>query len=285
MPPRPHLLDVERYYDFIYHWTQLTNRFRAFDAAGAYPIHRGLIDPQSGEFTTDAVHGMIAARVKAGASFRALDAGCGYGGTCIDMHQRIGGTWHGITISRRQMRIAERSIAGLGLVGRVEVRQDSFDHPQPATYDLVYGIESLIHSQQPAVTCRNLVAALVPGGRFIIIDDMPAPGLPASLAQDQRRFKELWRCPVMPSIAQWKCHLEDAGCSIDEVVDLTELMRPRSEVEAQAALADIGRKRRWRDRVGLKMVSDAQEGGLLLERLTREGAVRYAMIVATKRAG
>ena len=35
-------------------------------------------------------------------------------------------------------------------------------------------------------------------------------------------------------------------------------------------------------RIGLKLVSDAQAGGLLLERLAREGAVQYAIIVARK---
>lgn len=41
-------------------------------------------------------------------------------------------------------------------------------------------------------------------------------------------------------------------------------------------------KRRWRDRCGLRMVADAQAGGLLLERLARERVVRYVMIVARK---
>ena len=42
-------------------------------------------------------------------------------------------------------------------------------------------------------------------------------------------------------------------------------------------------KRRWRDRCGLRMVADAQVGGLLLERLARVGVVRYIMIVARKK--
>jgi hypothetical protein len=60
-------------------------------------------------------------------------------------------------------------------------------------------------------------------------------------------------------------------------------MSPRSEAEVSAELAAVARRRRWRDRIGLRLVSDAQVGGLLLERLTREGASRYTMIVARKR--
>ena len=279
---KSHSVDVERYYDFIYHWAQITNRFRAFSIAGAYAIHRGLIEPETGEFSTDTIHRLIERRVGAGTSVRALDAGCGYGGTCIELHKRMGGSWHGITISERQVQVATRNIKALGVADSIRISQASFDAALPQAYNLVYGIESLIHAEAPDRTIANLAAALVPGGLFIIVDDMPRPGLPANLAADLRQFKALWRCPVMPSVVQWTCHLANAGCEIEGVVDLTKDMRPRSEPETLAALAEVEKKRRWRDLVGLKLVSDAQAGGLLLERLTREGAVQYAMIVARK---
>ncbi len=277
-----HTVDVERYYDYIHHWAQITNRFRAFSTAGAYPIHRGLIDAETGDFSTDTIHRLIARRVGVGADVRALDAGCGYGGTCIELHKLLGGSWHGITISERQVRVAMRNIAALGLADGIRITRASFDAALPQAYNLVYGIESLIHAPSPVETITNLAGALVPGGRFIIVDDMPRPGLPAHLATDLRQFKAQWRCPVMPSVVQWTCHLANAGCKIEEVVDLTQAMRPRSEPETVAALADVQKNRRWRDLVGLKLVSDAQAGGLLLERLAREGAVQYAMIVARK---
>ena len=110
-----HSVDVERYYDFIYHWAQITNRFKAFSTAGAYAIHRGLVDPETGEFSTDTVHRLIERRVGVGSDVRALDAGCGYGGTCIELQKRIGGSWHGITISQRQVTVATRNIRALGL--------------------------------------------------------------------------------------------------------------------------------------------------------------------------
>lgn len=280
--PKSQTAEVERYYDFIYHWAQITNRFRAFSAAGTYPIHRGLADPETGEFSTDTIHRLIARRAPVVGELRALDAGCGYGGTCIELQKRLGGTWHGITISERQVQIATRNIKALGLTGSIRVSHASFDVALPQEYNLVYGIESLIHSYSPARTIASLAGALCPGGRLIIVDDMPRPGLPANLADDLRNIKAQWRCPIMPSVVQWKCHLANAGCVVEEIVDLTRQMRPRSEAETVAALDDVSRKRRWRDRIGLGLVSDAQAGGLLLERLAREGAVQYAMIVARK---
>lgn len=284
MSSEKHVADVAKYYEFIYRWTQLTNRFGAFATAAAYPIHRGLIDPATGEFSTDTIHRRIALCCPTDGTLRALDAGCGYGGSCIALHKMLGGVWHGITISKRQVRVATANINALGVNRDVSVRLSSFDAPQPSGYTTVIGIESLIHSSAPAATIRNLVASLVPGGRLIVVDDMPVNIVPPGLADDVQRFKAMWRCPVMPTSAEWIKHIENAGCTIEAVEDLTPLMRPRPEEELVSALAEVDAKRHWRDRLGLKPVSDAQAGGLHLERLTREGGVQHVMIVARKLA-
>lgn len=279
----PHEARVERYYDFIYHWAQITNRFRAFASPGAYAIHRGMVDPVTGEFSTDTVHRLIAAHLPAAPDFKGLDAGCGYAGTMIELRQRTGGDWHGITVSKRQVLVARRNIAALGLAGHVRVSQASFDQPLGSgLYDVAIGIESLIHSRDPALSIAQLAAALKPGGKLIIVDDMPVPDMPEALAADLAAFKATWGCPVAPGVEGWRAHLVRAGLDIQESRDLTAMTCPRSEQETREALDDVTRKRVWRDRLGLKLVSDAQQGGLHLERLLREGAIRYVMIVATK---
>lgn len=280
---RAHTARVERYYDFIYHWTQLTNRFRAFKEPAAYAIHRGLVDPANGEFSTSTVHRLIAAQCPSRPGLRALDAGCGYAGSMIEMHKLIGGVWDGITISRRQVRIAQQSIDRLGLGASVRVRLASFDQPLGTSrYDLIVAIESLIHSAAPATTIRCLSDALADDGLLVIVDDMPVDAVPERLRADLESFKRHWHCPVMPRLADWCDHIRAAGLDVREVEDLTSLMRPRSADETHAALDEVARKRSWRDTLGLKLVSDAQEGGLRLEHLTREGAVAYQMIVARK---
>jgi 2-polyprenyl-3-methyl-5-hydroxy-6-metoxy-1,4-benzoquinol methylase len=278
-----HLSRIERYYDFIYHWSQITSRFRAFAAPGSYAIHRGLVDPLTGEFSSSTVHRLIADRIPAAPDLMGLDAGCGYAGTMIELHRLLGGSWHGITISRRQVRVAQRNIDRLGLRHAVRVSLRSFDHRlDPATYHVVVAIESLIHSTDPAHTVRSLAGSLNADGRLIIVDDMPVVDVAARLQDDLRAFKRNWRCPVMPSLEEWSRHLRSAGCEVVNVHDLTHLMRPRPESETQAALDEVARKRAWRDTIGLELVSDAQEGGLRLERLASEGAVKYTMIEARK---
>jgi len=276
--------DVERYYDFIYFWAQITNRFRAFREVAPYAIHRGLVDERTGEWRTETIHDLIADAARDLGAIDALDAGCGYGGSMMGLHKALGGRWHGITINRHQIRIARRNAKAMGLDGALSFELASYDDPLRRTFNLIYGIESLIHSVHPARTIANLAAALAPGGRLVIVDDMPIEEVPARHAADLDAFKSGWRCPVAPTVRQWIDLCETSGLSIRSNRDLTPQMRPRSEPEVLEALADIERKRRWRARLGLGMVTDAQIGGLMLERLTRERVVEHRMIVAERPA-
>jgi SAM-dependent methyltransferase len=279
------LADVSRYYDLLDLWTRLNRGFRGFSGLEAGAIHRWLDDPTSGAFSPATIHNIILASGIAGdRPIAALDAGCGYGGTMFALHAALGGRWHGLTISRRQCAVG-RSVAHRdGVADAITFAYRTYDDPQTHGYNLVYGIESLIHSADPACTVANLAGALRPGGTFIIIvDDMPIDDVPPALAGDLAQFKTLWRCPVMPSASRWSAHLEAAGCDVVERRDLSALMRPRAEADVARAIDEVGRRRRWRDRLGLRRVGEAETGGLLLERLGRERAVRYMMIRARKR--
>jgi hypothetical protein len=87
----------------------------------------------------------------------------------------------------------------------------------------------------------------------------------------------------MPSARQWSAHLDAAGCDVVEVRDLSRLMRPRSGPELAQATMEVAGRRRWRDRLGLRRIGEAETGGLILEDLSREGAICYTLIRARKR--
>ena len=274
--------DVNRYYDFIYLWSQVIGRFRTFSATGAYAIHRPLLDADSGEYSDRVIHGLLAEIAADIGLIDALDAGCGYGGSCLDLAGRLGGRWLGVTTNRRQHRIALRNARAMGLGGTVDFALASYDMPLPRAFSFIFGIESLIHSRDPLRTIANLAGHLQPQGYLVIVDDMLVKPLAPRFHSDVEAFKRLWRCPVMPAIGEWARHLESAGCSVEDVRDLSHLMWPRTEAELTAEIASLSR-RHWRDMVGLRMVSEAQKGGLILERLTVAGASRYIMMTARKR--
>jgi SAM-dependent methyltransferase len=275
--------DVSRYYDLLHLWTRLNKGFRAFSGIEARAIHRWLDHPDSGDFSPATIHAIMLSAGLGDAPIAALDAGCGYGGTMFALQATLGGRWHGITISPRQCAVAAKAARQKGLANAVTFSCASYDEPQAQGYGLIYGIESLIHSVDPARTIGNLAGALRPGGTFIIVDDMPADPVPAEFAGDLAGFKAAWRCPVMPSATQWSAHLVAAQCDVVDTRDLSGLMRPRSEREVSQAIGEVHRRRRWRDLLGLRRIGEAEIGGLLLERLGRERVVRYMMIRARKR--
>lgn len=275
--------DVSQYYDLLHLWTQFNRGFRAYSGLESHAIHRWLIDPDTGEFSPATIHKiMLAAGIGSERPIAALDAGCGYGGTMFALQAALGGRWHGVTISSRQRAVGRNVARRRGLDDAVTFARRSYDEPQEASYSLIYGIESLIHSVDPAATVLGLARALRPGGAFVIVDDMPVDAVPPEFADDLARLRRLWRCPVMPSASRWSAHLAAAGCATLEVRDLSGLMRPRSEPQVAQAIAEVAARRRWRDRLGLRRIGEAETGGLLLERLGREGVVRYTMMVARK---
>jgi SAM-dependent methyltransferase len=276
--------DLSRYYDIMHLWTRFSRGFRTFSGREANSIHRWLIDADTGKFSPSTIHKiMLSTGIGADGPLEALDAGCGYGGTIFALHAALGGRWHGVTISARQFSAGRRLARERNLGAAVTFSLGSYDEPQAGSYNLIYGIESLAHSVDPARTVGNLVRALRPGGAFMIVDDMPVDAVPARWSLDLARLKQHWRFPVMPSARQWSMHLEAAGCELVETRDLSALMRPRSAAEIAMAIGEVNGRRRWRDRLGLRSIGEAEIGGLILENLGRERVVRYTLIHARKR--
>lgn len=189
--------DVSQYYDLLHLWTKFNSGFRVYSGVEAHAIHRWLTDPDTGDFSPATIHRiMLASGIRGNTPIDALDAGCGYGGSIFALQAALAGRWHGVTISGRQCAVARAVALQMELGETVSFARRSYDMPQARQHNLVYGIESLIHSPDPSRTIANLAGALRPGGCFIIVDDMPVDDVPPALAGDLASFKRLWRCPV-----------------------------------------------------------------------------------------
>jgi SAM-dependent methyltransferase len=261
------LAEISRYYDTLHFWTWFNSGFRAFSGLQAGAIHRWLTDPISGEFSPSTIHRIMLSVGLGTDRPDALDAGCGYGGTMFAFAAALGGRWNGLTISHRQYVMGRNAAREKGLSDAVTFALKSYDEPQAQSYNVIYGIESLIHSAAPANTIGNLARALRPGGTFMIVDDMPADEVAPQWRSDVERFKALWRCPVMPTARQWSLYLSEAGCDVVEVRDLSAMMRPRASPAIAQAIEEVQARRRCRDNIRLRRIVEAEIGWLLLERL------------------
>jgi len=211
-----------------------------------------------------------------------LDAGSGYGGTAFDLQPKIGGHWLGLTISQTQIERARGEAKRRGLSDRIQFALQSYDSPLAASFDLIIGIESLVHSSHPPSTIDNLAHHLSKGGHFVLVDDMPVESLPEKLVSDVAEAKRMWRCPVMPTEQGWRAVFEAAGLEIVRSLDLSKLVYHRPVEEMTRQIERDRRRAKLLGWSGLRMIPEANVGGLLLERLATQGVMQYRVLVGRK---
>jgi cyclopropane fatty-acyl-phospholipid synthase-like methyltransferase len=213
---------------------------------------------------------------------RVLDAGCGFGGTVFRWHGRMGGDYDGLTVSRVQWKVACREARRRGLAARCRFHLRSYDEPTTGGYDAVVAIESLIYSPCFEQTFASLVAALRPGGKLVLVDDVPceeALGDP-----DLETVRERWALGAVPTASNYARALAADGLRLLHDEDLSAGVQTRTPAQLRAAEARYRRAHALLPPAAARCVLAAYLGGIALERLYRRDLVRYRLIVA-ERAG
>jgi SAM-dependent methyltransferase len=269
------------YYDRLARWTAAARYWGYGGGHESLTVHRMLADPRAGgRPTVTRLHDVLLAALPASPTGHVLDAGCGLGGTMLDLAGRSTACFTGLTLSERQASIARAAVAKAELSERVSIEVGSYDYPPSGPFDLVIAIESLAHSPHPATSLGALVARLAPNGRIAIVDDMPEAQ--ARGTQDLALFQQGWRAPALAGAAELKAELARRGLAIAAERDLTDELRPRT----LARIAQLERLNRVLYRCApsatLRELLDSYRGGLALERLYRTARMRYRLIVAEK---
>jgi SAM-dependent methyltransferase len=267
------------YYDRLSRWTAILARVGYGGGRSTLTAHRALADPLAGGRPTfTRLHDIVASALPSPLQGRVLDAGCGLGGTMLDLATRGTATFMGLTLSPQQAALAERAIRKAGLGDRIAVRIQSYDNPPDGPFDAVIAIESLAHSLEPSATLAALTARLAPGGLLAIVDDMPEAA--ARDSRDLALFQSGWRLPALMSAAELTAALEHRGLTIVDERDLTADVRPRPLARI-AQLETLNRAlRRLSPSAALSAVLDSYHGGLALERLYRQTLMSYRLVVA-----
>jgi SAM-dependent methyltransferase len=269
------------YYDRLARWTASAHTFGYGGGHDKLAVHRALADPRAGgRPTVTRLHDVLLAALPSPPAGHVLDAGCGFGGTMLDLAGRCSARFTGLTLSERQAAVGRAAAARAGLGQRVAIEIGSYDFPPEGPFDLALAIESLAHSPHPGISVAAIIARLAPGGRLAIVDDMPEPR--ARGTRDLALFQSGWRVPVMLSAAELKSALARLGLAIAADRDLTTELRPRTLAQI-ARLETLNRAlRRLAPSAGLRDLLDSYRGGLALERLYRAGLMRYRLIVTEK---
>jgi len=124
----------------------------------------------------------IAEQVHLGNGMRVLDAGCGVGGPALSLAKKYDIDLEGITISDNQLAYAEENKRKAELKGRVNFRKMDFhtidEHFPGEHFDVIYFLESLVHSHDPERVIQAVRKVLKPQGVLYIKDLFRGPRNP-----------------------------------------------------------------------------------------------------------
>lgn len=221
--------DVAHYYD------SNTRRFLALGGgARSYTIHRalwgpGVTDAAGAAGYVNVLVGDAVESLSDGADQVLLDLGCGVGGTLFALAERFAcAELHGVTISRRQQRLACEFADRLGLASRC-----SFHHGDFESIDLgrqaqvAIAVESMAHARSNAAFLANAFRHLVPGGTLLIVDDFIAneaePNIGSRALLDD--FRAGWRLPSLTTVPAFVTAARAAGFELKELRDLSPMIR------------------------------------------------------------
>jgi SAM-dependent methyltransferase len=259
--------DVATLYDWLSRYVQLANLRAYGDRYAGLTMHKPL-----SVGGTSAVNDRLLAAAKLPDKPRVLDAGCGFGATIFAFHERLGGTYDGLTLSRVQQRVAQREAQRRGVANDCGFHVRSFDAAIDGTYDAIIAIETLVHSPDFAKTLANLAAH----GRLLIVEDIPTASIDGT--HDAELLARYWSCPHLPTERDYRDRL-----TIDYEEDLTPFVRTR-DLAAIDALEQ--RYTRWYRQLPLapaRAILAAYLGGLAIERLYAKGLLRYRLFIARGR--
>jgi SAM-dependent methyltransferase len=164
-----------------------------------------------------------------------VDLGCGVGATLcrIAARTKIHGT--GVSISERQVAMAQERIRLAGLSDRVRSVHGDFCNLPPglAPAGLAYAIEAFVHAQSARAFFEQCGSLVQTGGLLIVCDDFIADSTVMARAPARKwleRFRRGWVVGSLLDFAELEAIARDNGFEHEETIDLSgfqEMNRPR----------------------------------------------------------
>jgi cyclopropane fatty-acyl-phospholipid synthase-like methyltransferase len=254
-------------------------------AGSVHAFHLGLDDGTCAtrDEALAASNAYLARRAGIERKTRVLDAGCGVGGSSIWLATHRGAEVVGITIAPEQVAIAEKLAREAGVTHRTTFHEMDFAATTfpPASFDVVWNIESMCHAFDKREYMRHVLALLCPGGRFACLDMFGyGPGDAAPI----RAMCTNWSLTSLPSVEEVRGLLDSLGFEGVESEDLTEpVRRPVAALEAMARNAQAMLRIERMTTGSASAVYDAHVlGALACAEGVAQGCMQYAYVGGRK---
>jgi tocopherol O-methyltransferase len=153
-----------------------------------------------------------------------LDIGCGVGGSALWLADRFGCRVTGLTISPVQARMATGKAKALGLGGtvRFEVNDANLWQPEPASFDVVWIMESSEHFPDKKQFFDRCAIALKPGGTLAVCAWLRRDGpMPPGEQQLVATIAEAMMSASLDSLSSYTEWMRAAGLTVTAADDIT----------------------------------------------------------------
>lgn len=225
---------------------------RAWDLNHSLAMHYGYTDEVIKSFRPSLanMNAQMAkyAEIKTGESV--LDAGCGVGGTAIFLAKTLGCQVTGISLSAEQVNQAKQNAETNGLNHLLSFSQQNFTQTKfpDASFDVVWGLESVVHEENKSAFLKEAKRILKPGGRIILGEYIKAPR-PLSEKEDALLNKWLaaWAVPPIVRLTDFEEAVEAVQFSEMRIKNITDHIRKSSwrMYYGSYFLAVLSRLYRW----------------------------------------
>lgn len=220
---------------------------------------------------------------------KVLDAGCGRGGSCFWLAEKLGARPVGVNLVPSQIDYANKEADRRDLRGQTEFRRADYTKTpfEAGSFDVVWALESLCHSPRKIDFYSEAYRLLRPGGRLVVAEYMVTEN--DMLWTDQQLVADWlsgWSIPSLDTETQHTENADSMGFELVEVHNWTSSMR-RSSLRLYCLAVICHWLSFLLNEAGLR--SDVAHGNLLSARYQYEalqkGLWQYKILVAQKPGG
>lgn len=163
---------------------------------------------------------------------KVLDAGCGIGGSSLFLAKNYGCQVTGVTLSEHQVELAKANAKKHGVDSLVSFEVMDFCHTTfyDASFDVIWGIESICHAEDKMKFVQEASRLLKKGGRLIMADGFSSK-LPYSEndVQEMGKWLEGWGVASLDTHEQFRQYLDISGFSDISYRNVTANVMPSSK--------------------------------------------------------
>ncbi len=171
-------------------------------------------------------------------SDRVLDAGCGVGGAAFFVNETTNAKVVGISLSTKQLSVANEQVEKRGLKGEVEFHCMDFTNTdfESESFDVVWACESVCHAADKADFIKEAYRLLKKGGRLVMSDFFIVDENQVDKNRWIDKWKATWAVPDFVTANLFQAKLKEEGFNTVDVLDYTNSIKKSAKRLYNAAM-------------------------------------------------